>query len=66
MEAKNIAKSYKLAVRVDHLPRSETFVTLKDHKGNFYNKPSTRLINSTKSELGKISKTIIDKLIKKY
>ena len=39
MEAKNVAKSYKLAERIDHLPRSaETFITLKDHKDNFYNK----------------------------
>ena len=35
MEAKNIAKSYKLAERIDNLPRSETFRTLKDHKDNF-------------------------------
>ena len=62
MEAKNIAKSYKLAERIDHLPRSETFATLKDHKDNFYNKPSSRLINLTKNELGKISKRIIEQI----
>ena len=28
MEDNNIAKSYKLAERIDHLPRSETFITL--------------------------------------
>ena len=55
MEAKNIAESYKLAGRIDHLPRSETFITLKDHKDNFYNKPSSRLINATKNELGETS-----------
>ena len=60
MEAKNIAKSYKLAERIDHLPRSETFRTLKDHKDNFYNKPSRRLINPAKSEVGKTSKKIIE------
>ena len=62
MEAKNIAKSYKLAERIDHLPRSDTFITLKDNKDNFYNKPSCRLINPTKSELGKISKKIIEQI----
>ena len=56
MEAKNIAKSYKLAERIDHLPKPETFITLKDHKDNFFNKPSCRLINPTKKKLGKISK----------
>ena len=32
MEAKNIAMSYKLAERIDHLPKPEIFITLKDHK----------------------------------
>ena len=62
MEAKNIAKSYKLAERIDHLPKPETFITLKDHKDNFSNKPSCRLIKPTKNELGKISKKIIDQI----
>ena len=38
MKAKNVAKSNKLAERIHHLPRSEIFITLKDHKDNFYNK----------------------------
>ena len=38
MEAKNITKSYK--------------ITLKDHKDNFFNKPSSRLINPKKIEQG--------------
>ena len=62
MEAKSIAKSYKLAERINHLPRSETFITLKDHKDNFYSKPSCCLINPTKNELGKISKKIIEQI----
>ena len=32
VEAKNIAKSYELAEKIDHLPKPETFITLKDHK----------------------------------
>ena len=62
MEAKNITKSCELAEKIDHLPRPETFVTLKDHKDNFYNKPSCRLINPTKNELGKISKKTIEQI----
>ena len=65
MEAKNIAKSYKLAERIDHLPKPETFIILKDHKDNFFNKPSSRLINPTKNELGKISKKIIEQINQK-
>ena len=32
MEAKNIAKSYKLAERIDHLTKPVTFITLKKTK----------------------------------
>ena len=42
MKAKNIAKSYKLAGRIVHLTKPETFITLNDHKDKFFNKPSCR------------------------
>ena len=32
------------------------FVTTKDHKENFLNHPTTRLINPAKNESGRISK----------
>ena len=35
MEAINIATSYKLAEGIDHLPRSETFMTLKETNTTF-------------------------------
>ena len=56
MKARNITKTYKLAERIDHLPKTETFITSKNRKYDFYNKLSCRLINSTKSKLWKISK----------
>ena len=62
MEAKIIAKSHKLAKRIDHLPRTETFIILKDHKDNFYNKASCRLINPTRNELRNISEIIIGQI----
>ena len=34
--------------------------TLKDHKDNFESNPKCRLINPAKSELGKVSKIILD------
>ena len=34
----------------------EAFITLKDHKENFENKPTCRLINPSKPEIGRISK----------
>ena len=38
------------------------FITLKDHKDNFLNNPSVRLINPAKNEMGRISKTILDNI----
>ena len=38
------------------------FITLKDHKPNFNTNPKCRLINPSKSELGKISKFLIEKV----
>ena len=35
---------------------------MKDHKPNFKNKPTCRLINPCKSEIGKISKKILDRI----
>ena len=40
------------------------FISLKDHKENFQNNPTVRLINPAKNELGKISKVILDKINK--
>ena len=38
----------------------QAFITLKDHKDNFVNKPTCRLINPAKSEIGRISKQILE------
>ena len=35
------------------------FITLKDHKENFANKPTVRLINPAKNEIGRLSKSIL-------
>ena len=36
--------------------------SIKDHKGNFNSNPKCRLINPSKSELGKVSKIILDNI----
>ena len=41
---------------------SAAFITLKDNKPNFDNKPTCRLINPTKAEISKISKQILDRI----
>ena len=55
-ENKNITTKLGIDDRVDKTASKEAFITLKDHKPNFANKPTCRLINPTKSEIGKISK----------
>ena len=59
-ENKNIATRLGINDRVDATANKEAFITLKDHKPNFANKPTCRLINPTKSEIGKVSKAILD------
>ena len=59
-ENKAIATKRKINDRVDTTADKDAFITLKDHKLNFTNKPTYRLINPTKSEIGKISRNILD------
>ena len=53
---KRIATDLDLDNRIDVTAKNNAFVTLKDHKPNFNNKPVCRLINPSKSEIGIISK----------
>ena len=48
--------------RIEINGTSNCFITLKDHKENFVNHPTTRLINPAKNEIGRISKPILDKI----
>ena len=59
---KSIATKLGIDDRVDITANKDAFITLKDHKPNFANKPTCRLIKPTKSEIGKISKVILDRI----
>ena len=61
-EAKNIATKLNIEKRVNTITEQQCFVTIKDHKDDFRTNPKYRLINPTKSEIGKISKAILDKI----
>ena len=61
-EEKKIATKLKLDNRIDSLAEKECFITLKDHKPNFDNNPTSRLINPAKSEIGIISKKILERI----
>ena len=62
VEAKAIAKKLHLDDRINTTAKREAFITLKDHKPNFANNPTCRLINPAKSEIGKISKQLLDRI----
>ena len=60
LESKKIASKLGLDNRINSTAKREAFITLKDHKPNFANNPTCRLINPSKSELDKVSKQILD------
>eukprot|EP00794_Sanderia_malayensis_P001955 gene1954-biopygen1774 len=59
---KNILKDNPIIQRMNVNAENNCFITLKDHKENFANNPTTRLINPAKNELGRISKVILEKI----
>ena len=62
MEAKHISKKLELDNRIECLAKNTAFISLKDHKPNFRSSLPCRLINPSKSNIGKISKSILDKV----
>ena len=60
---KEIATELDLGDRIYCTSKKDAYITLKDHKPSFANKPTCRLINTTKTELGKISKQKLSKII---
>ena len=44
------------------MAKQQVFISLKDHKENFQNNPTCRLLNPTKSEMGLVSKKMIEEI----
>ena len=61
-EASDIANKLELGDRIDIMRLQEPFVSIKDHKEGFPGRVDTRLINPAKSNLGIISKKILDNI----
>ena len=61
-EAKEITKKLDIEDRVEQLTKKEAVIFIKDHKQNFQNTPSCRLINPTKSNIGVISQINLQKI----
>ena len=60
-EEKKFADKLKVADRMDVPAQSESYVNLKDHKENYRNNPSFRLINTNKGNLGIVSQKILQR-----
>jgi hypothetical protein len=63
-QGKELVKDRKIINRMFTNAENSSFITLKDHKDNFQNNPTTRLINPAKNEIGRISKHILENLNK--
>ena len=61
-EAASIAENLNLSDRIQVMTDSPAFVTIKDHKPDFPNRVSCRLLNPCKSHIGKISKQYLEKI----
>ena len=57
-----IASKLKIDDRGQKLDENEAYVTIKGHKEGFPDKISCRLINPSKTDIGKISKQILDRV----
>ena len=59
-ELKTVASDLHVEERIETMARKPAFISLEDHKENFENNTKPHLINSAKSNLGKVSKAILD------
>ena len=63
-QCKKIANKKNIHGRIKVKGKEECLITLKDHKLNFENNATTRLINQAKNEIERISKMILENINK--
>ena len=51
--------------KMELFQKKQSFITLKDHEENFENNPKCRLINPSKTDIGKIAKQILESYVSK-
>ena len=61
-DAQKIAKTINMDHKIQQFGKKSAFITFKDHKPNFKNKNQCRLINPAKSEIGIVSKSILERI----
>ena len=57
-----LARKLGIEERAEIMPKSESYYTYKDHKPNFINRQTVRIINPNKSNLGKVSKQMLERI----
>ena len=58
------AREANVIDRIEINSTGSSFITLKDHKENFLNRPTIKLLNPAKNEIGRISKHILQNINK--
>ena len=61
-EGIKFAKQANILDKIEINGTGNSFITLKDHKENFTNHPTRRLINPSKNEIGRIRKHILGRI----
>ena len=59
-----LQKNFDAADILNIMAKQECFVTIKDHKEDYRTNPKYQLLNPTKSQLGKISKQVLQNINK--
>ena len=65
MAEKNLMRDKEVTKWMETNEEGNSFITTKDHKANFDNQSTVRLINPAKNELGRIRELILNKIYKK-
>ena len=61
-EAKSIVTNQEVDNRIEQYSNKSAFITIKNHKPNFPNNIKCRLINPAKSQIGIVSKQLLDNI----
>ncbi len=64
-ELRDICEHFSIGNRINTMTKKNAFVTIKDHKEDFPSNLKCRLINPAKSDLGKVSKIVLDEINEK-
>ena len=59
-DAKKVEDKLLMSDKVDQLEKHDKYITVKNYKESFLHNPSFRLINLSKSDIGKVTKANLD------